>query len=66
MTSPPENLELREVIAVPPGQYRLNLTDYPWLVAVRVCLKGGDAGTEQQPGEDGYCLLELYGPPPRT
>lgn len=49
----------REVIAVSSSEV-FSPADYPWLVAVRVVLKAGDAGTPDADGEAGYALLELY------
>lgn len=40
------------------GEFRKE--DYPWLVAVRAHVKGGDAGTADKPGADGYVILELF------
>lgn len=46
----------REVLVFDAGRDTLRLADYPWLVATRVILKGGDADG----GDDGYVLVELY------
>lgn len=48
------------VVLSQPGSGTLNLKrDYPWVVAVRACVKGADADG----GEAGYVLLELYDQP---
>jgi hypothetical protein len=37
-----------------------NPSDYPWMVACRVHVKGADAGTVDGPGEAGQVIVELF------
>lgn len=57
----------REILTFPPGEtVTLSKADFPWLVAARVHLKGGDAPGDGNPGDDGYAVVELYDQDPRS
>jgi hypothetical protein len=55
MTQPRETIVVTESRTVD-----VSRTTYPWLVDVRVHLKGGGAGTDEGPGEPGFAIIELY------
>jgi len=59
----PAGLVLRDtLIYTESGEFRKD--DYPWLKAVRVIAKGGDAAKpDGSQGDDGYVMVELYGDP---
>lgn len=51
----------REIITLGPGVHTFQAPD--WCVSYRVHLKGGGAGTEDQAGEPGYAIIEMYDEP---
>ena len=56
-----DSKQARETIVLAPGVHTFQTPD--WCVAYHVHLKGGDAGTEDQAGEPGYAIIEMYDEP---
>lgn len=48
----------RETVILGPGNHTFETPD--WCVQYRATIKGGDAGTADGPGEDGYAIIEMY------
>lgn len=50
------NAAPREIIVLGPGMHTLEASDYPWLVALRVTLRGGSSSD----GNRGESISQLF------